>query len=65
MKAGREIKTLVTRDGRKVILRTPKWEDLGDLLELINSLVEEKADIVRTEKVLRQEEIDWLELWLD
>jgi hypothetical protein len=38
---------------------------LGDLLELINSLVEEKADIVRTEKVSRQEEIDWLELWLD
>jgi hypothetical protein len=65
MKAGREIKTLVMRDGRKVILRTPKWEDLGDLLELINSLVEEKADIVRTEKVSRQEEIDWLELWLD
>lgn len=48
-----------------MILRTPRWEDLDDLLELINSLVEEKAGIVRTEKVSRQEEIDWLELWLD
>jgi RimJ/RimL family protein N-acetyltransferase len=41
-------------------LRAPKWEDLDDLLELINSLVEDKADVVRTEKVSREEEIDWL-----
>ncbi|MEM3623212.1 MAG: GNAT family N-acetyltransferase [Candidatus Bathyarchaeia archaeon] len=41
-------------------MRTPKWEDLDDLLELINSLVEESAEIIRNEKVSREEEIDWL-----
>jgi hypothetical protein len=41
-----------------VVLRTLRWEDLDDLLEMINSLVEEKADIVRAEKVLRVDEID-------
>jgi RimJ/RimL family protein N-acetyltransferase len=48
------------RDGQEVILRTPKWEDLDDLMELINSLVDEKAEIARTEKVTREEEADWL-----
>jgi len=41
-------------------LRTPKWEDLDDSLELINSLVEEKADVLRSERVSREEETDWL-----
>jgi RimJ/RimL family protein N-acetyltransferase len=48
------------RDGQKVILRTPKQEDLNDLMELINSLVDEKAEIARTEKVTREEEEEWL-----
>jgi len=43
-----------------VVLRTPRWEDLDDLLELINSVVDEGADIARDEKVSREEEIDWL-----
>jgi hypothetical protein len=60
MKAGEVIRRLSARDGRKVVLRTIRWEDLDDLLEMINSLVEEKADIVRAEKVSRTEEIDWL-----
>jgi len=60
MKAGEVICRLSARDGRKVVLRTIRWEDLDDLLEMINSLVEEKADIVRAEKVSRTEEIDWL-----
>ncbi|MGB9676443.1 MAG: GNAT family N-acetyltransferase [Candidatus Bathyarchaeales archaeon] len=60
MKAGQIIKTFNANDGRRVILRVPKWEDAGDLLGLINSLVEEGADILRTEKVSREEEIDWL-----
>lgn len=60
MKAGKVIRSFSARDGQKVILRAPKWEDLDDLLEMINSLVEEKADIVRTEKVSREDEIDWL-----
>jgi RimJ/RimL family protein N-acetyltransferase len=60
MKAGKVILKLSTRDGRRVVLRTIRWDDLDDLLEMINSLVEEEADIVRAEKVSRAEEIDWL-----
>jgi len=60
MKSGKIIRNFSTKDGRKVVLRTPKWEDLDDFLELINSLVEEKAEILRTEKVSREEEIDFL-----
>jgi RimJ/RimL family protein N-acetyltransferase len=48
------------RSGDKIVLRTPKWEDLDDLLELINSIVDEGAEIGRDEKVSREEEIDWL-----
>jgi hypothetical protein len=60
MKTGKVLKSFVARDGRGVVLRTPKWEDLDDFLELINSLVDEKAEITRTEKVSREEEIDFL-----
>jgi len=47
-------------DGRKVILRPAKWEDLDDFLEFINALVEEGAYIGKNRKVTREEEIDWL-----
>jgi len=60
MKAGKTIKNFTAGDNQKVVLRTPKWEDLDDLLELVNSLVDEKAEIARTEKYSREEEIDWL-----
>jgi len=60
MKSGKIIRRFSAKDGRKAVLRTPKWEDLDDLLALINSLVEEKADIFRAERVSRMEEIDWL-----
>jgi len=60
MKAGKTIRNFAARDGQKVVLRTPKWEDLDDLLELVNSLVDEKAEIARTEKYSMEEEIDWL-----
>jgi RimJ/RimL family protein N-acetyltransferase len=60
MKSGKTVRSFSAKDGRKVILRTPKWEDLDDLLELINSLVEERADILKTEKVTREQEIDFL-----
>ncbi len=60
MKSGKIIRSFSVRGLRKVVLRTPRWEDLDDLLELINSLVDEKADIIRAEKVLRDDEIDWL-----
>lgn len=60
MKCGKIIRSFSAKDGREVVLRTPKWEDIDDCLELINSLVDEKANILRTEKVSREEEIDWL-----
>jgi L-amino acid N-acyltransferase YncA len=54
-------RTFTAKDGRKVVLRSVKKEDLDDLMDFINSLVEEGADIVRTEKVTRNEEAEWLE----
>jgi RimJ/RimL family protein N-acetyltransferase len=60
MKAGMVIKRFTATDGREVILRTPRWEDLDDFYELINSLVEEGADIFMNQKVTRDEEADWL-----
>jgi L-amino acid N-acyltransferase YncA len=60
MKSGKIVRSFFAKDGRKVVLRTPKWEDLDDFLEIINLLVEERADILRTERVSKEEEIDFL-----
>jgi RimJ/RimL family protein N-acetyltransferase len=60
MKAGRIIRNFSAKDGREVVLRTPTWNDIDDLMALINSLVEERADILIDEKLSRDEEIDWL-----
>jgi RimJ/RimL family protein N-acetyltransferase len=60
MKTGKLFQDLSVNDGRKVILRTHRWEDLDDLLELVNSLVDEAAETYRDEKASRDEEIDWL-----
>jgi L-amino acid N-acyltransferase YncA len=57
-------RTFMAKDDKKVVLRSLKWEDLDDLLEFINSLVDEGADIVRTEKATRNEEADWLSRYL-
>ena len=55
-----ELWTFKARDGKKVVLRSIRWEDLDDCIEFINSLVEEGADILRDTKVSREEEADWL-----
>jgi ribosomal protein S18 acetylase RimI-like enzyme len=60
MKSARILETFSVKDGRTVVLRTPKWEDLDDLLNLINSLVEEKADVIADEKLSRMQEAEWL-----
>ena len=60
MKSGKIVRSFFAKNGRKVVLRTPKWEDLDDFLEIINSLVDEGADILRTERVSKEEEIDFL-----
>lgn len=53
-----------SKKGRRVVFRTPRWEDLDDFLELINSLVEEGANIIRNQKVTRDEEVEWLARYL-
>jgi RimJ/RimL family protein N-acetyltransferase len=59
MKPGKVIRTFSAKDGREIVLRTPMWSDLDDLMAMINSLVEERADILIDEKVSRDQEIDW------
>ena len=60
MKTGKILHRFTAKDGREVILRTPRWEDLDDLMDYINSLVDEGVDIDTNRKVMRDEEADWL-----
>jgi len=60
MKVGFILRQFRAKDGREIVLRTPKWEDLDDLTEFINSLVVEGADIIRDKKATREEEAEWL-----
>ena len=60
MKSGKILRRFTVKDGREIILRIPRWEDLDGLMELMNSLVEEDADIHRTEKMTREQAADWL-----
>lgn len=53
-------KTFVAKDGRKVTVRSIRWEDLNDCIEFINSLVDEGSDIAMETRVSRNEEADWL-----
>lgn len=46
--------------GRSVRVRSPRWEDLDDLLDLINSAVNEEVDIYIDEPQERDEEAKWL-----
>lgn len=60
MKAGTMIREFKAKDGREVTLRAPKWDDLDDMLEFINSLVDEGADILMDTKQTREQEVDWV-----
>lgn len=60
MKPDKILHSFTAKNGRQVILRTPRWEDLDDLVELINSLVEEGVEIEFETKKTRDEEVDWL-----
>ena len=59
-KASRIYETFTAKDGRKVVLRSIKWEDLDNCIDFINSWVEEGAEILRDTMVTREEEADWL-----
>jgi RimJ/RimL family protein N-acetyltransferase len=60
MQAGKVLRRFSAKNGRQVILRTLRWEDLDDCIELINSLVAEGANIAKNDKVTREGEIEWL-----
>lgn len=47
-------------DGRRLVLRSPRWEDLDELMSFINSLVEEGTNITVNRKVTGEEEAEWL-----
>ncbi len=57
---GTVLYVFTAKDGREVILRTPKWEDLDDALEFINSLIKEEAKVLANTAKTREKEIDWL-----
>ncbi len=53
-------RTFIATDGRKVTVRSIRWEDLDDCLDFINSLVDEGSDIAMETRVSRIEEAEWL-----
>lgn len=54
------MRKFIAKDGREVTLRTPKWRDLDDLLDFINSLVDEEAMIGMDRRQTFESEVDWL-----
>ena len=40
-------KTFTAKDGRQITLRSPRWDDLDDLLTFINAIVDEGVDILK------------------
>ncbi len=58
--ASGELRRFRAKDGREVILRSPRWSDLDDMLELVNSLIEERAEVNLCEPYSREEEAEWL-----
>jgi len=60
LKAGQILHQFTAQDGTQVILRTLKWEDLDDLLDVINTLIEESAEIEYDTHMTRDAEADWL-----
>jgi hypothetical protein len=57
---GRMFRKFYAKNGQEVILRTPRLDDLDELMNVINSLIDERAEIARTEKVTREQEAEWL-----
>lgn len=60
MRAGAFVRRFTTSDGREVVLRAPRWSDLDDMLEFINSLVDEGADVLVDKRKTKDEEVEWL-----
>jgi len=58
MKPGTILNKFTARDCREVILRAPKWGDLDDMLDFINSLVDEEAMIGGDKPMTRDQQVD-------
>ncbi|MCD6371765.1 MAG: hypothetical protein J7L39_03545 [Candidatus Aenigmarchaeota archaeon] len=54
------IDKFIAKDGKKILVRYPKFSDWKDLMELINSAVEEGAFILANKKFKPKEEKEWL-----
>jgi len=63
MKTGKILRKTKIK-GKEVVFRYPKFEDLDDLLKVINSLVAEKAMLSVQKKKTREEEMNWLSFML-
>ena len=60
MKTGKVVKVIKLKNGKEAKLRYPKFEDWKDLLNHVNSLVEENALILIDKKVSKKEELEWI-----
>ncbi|MFN4212837.1 MAG: GNAT family N-acetyltransferase [Microgenomates group bacterium] len=61
---GKVVKTFVTKKGKEVIIRYPKWEDLDQLTFYINKLsVEDTFILFSGEKITKEEEGKTLANW--
>ncbi len=65
MKTGRVYRTFKAKNGKKVALRSLRWDDLDDCVRFINNLVEERSTvsdlgIIADRKQTRDEESEWL-----
>ena len=60
MKEDTPTRTYKTKDGREVTLRAPRWSDLDNLLNFVNSLVEEGVEIGCNKKITRAYEAEYL-----
>ena len=58
MKTGKFYREFVTHSGLSVTLRSPRWEDVDDLLELRIQLIEEEAMIGADTAINRDQMID-------
>ncbi len=65
MKTGRVYRTFKAKNGKKVVLRALRWDDLDDCVRFINTLVEERSSVVdlgiiADRRQTREEESEWL-----
>ncbi|NTU69649.1 GNAT family N-acetyltransferase [bacterium] len=64
MRQGQIIKKFISKKGNEIILRTPKQTDAKLLMEMINSVVQERDYILMTKKATLAQEKVVLNKWL-